>query len=178
MSALLEAVDVSVHFPTQSGLVRAVVGVSLAIAAGEVVALVGESGSGKSTLGFAMAGLQPATKGEIRHQGKALDRKLWRRVRGEVQIVFQDPFGALDPRMLVGDIIAEPLRLQRLGNGVERQARVAALGLAQLAAHLAAYLIGGEWLAEERFDHRIGMAKGLGKLTWRAPIGFIDEKAA
>ena len=58
------------------------------------------------------------------------------------------------------------------------QARVAALGLAQLAAHLAAYLIGGEWLAEERFDHRIGMAKGLGKLTWRAPIGFIDEKAA
>ena len=75
MSALLEAVDVSVHFPTQSGLVRAVDGVSLAIAAGEVVALVGESGSGKSTLGFAMAGLQPATKGEIRHQGKALDRK-------------------------------------------------------------------------------------------------------
>ena len=58
------------------------------------------------------------------------------------------------------------------------QARVAALGLAQIGVHLAAYLIGGEWLAEERFDHRIGMAKGLGKLTWRAPIGFIDEKAA
>jgi len=58
------------------------------------------------------------------------------------------------------------------------QARVAALGLAQIAVHLGAYLIGGEWLAEERFDHRIGMAKGLGKLTWRAPIGFIDEKAA
>ena len=58
------------------------------------------------------------------------------------------------------------------------QARVAALGLAQIAVHLAAYVIGGEWLTEERFDHRIGMAKGLGKLTWRAPIGFIDEKAA
>jgi succinoglycan biosynthesis protein ExoM len=58
------------------------------------------------------------------------------------------------------------------------QARVSALGLAQFAVHLGLYLIGGEWLAEERFDHRIGMAKGLGKLTWRAPIGFIDEKAA
>ena len=57
------------------------------------------------------------------------------------------------------------------------QARVVALGLAQFAVHLASYLIGGEWLAEESFDHRIGMAKGLGKLTWRAPIGFIDEKA-
>jgi succinoglycan biosynthesis protein ExoM len=58
------------------------------------------------------------------------------------------------------------------------QAKVSALGLAQFAVHLSLYLIGGEWLAEERFDHRIGMAKGLGKLTWRAPIGFIDEKAA
>jgi succinoglycan biosynthesis protein ExoM len=58
------------------------------------------------------------------------------------------------------------------------QAKVSALGLAQFTVHLGLYLIGGEWLAEERFDHRIGMAKGLGKLTWRAPIGFIDEKAA
>ena len=127
MTALLEAVDVSVHFPTQAGLVLAVDGVSLAIGPGEVVGLVGESGSGKSTLGFAMAGLQPTTRGEIRHLGKKLDRALWKTVRGEVQIVFQDPFGALDPRMLVGDIIAEPLRLQRLGNAAERQARVAAL---------------------------------------------------
>ena len=58
------------------------------------------------------------------------------------------------------------------------QLRVAALGLAQMAVHAGLYLATGEWLRQDRFEHRIGMAKGLGKLTWRAPIGFIDEKAA
>jgi succinoglycan biosynthesis protein ExoM len=58
------------------------------------------------------------------------------------------------------------------------RAKVSLLGLAQFAVHAGLYLASGEWLARRRFDHRIGMAKGLGKLTWRAPIGFIDEKAA
>ena len=127
MTALLEARDVSVHFSTAAGVVRAVEGVSLAVQPGEVLALVGESGSGKSTLGFTMAGLQTPTRGQVLHEGRLLDRALWRQIRREVQIVFQDPFGALDPRMLVGDIIAEPLRLQRLGNATERAARVAQL---------------------------------------------------
>jgi succinoglycan biosynthesis protein ExoM len=56
-------------------------------------------------------------------------------------------------------------------------AKVSLLGMAQLAVHAALYALGGEWRARGRFEHRIGMAKGLGKLTWRAPIGFIDEKA-
>ena len=127
MSPLLEARDISVQFPTAAGLVRAVEGVSLAVQPGEVLALVGESGSGKSTVGFVLAGLQTPTRGQVLHDGRVLDRAVWRQIRREVQIVFQDPFGALDPRMLVGDIIAEPLRLQRLGNAVERAARVALL---------------------------------------------------
>jgi hypothetical protein len=52
------------------------------------------------------------------------------------------------------------------------------LGLAQIAVHAGLYMVSGEWLSGDRFDNRIGMAKGLGKLTYRAPIGFIDEKAA
>ena len=58
------------------------------------------------------------------------------------------------------------------------QARVSLLGLAQFAVHAGLYVVSAEWLRRNSFDHRIGMAKGLGKLTWRAPIGFIDEKAA
>ena len=127
MSDLLQARDISVHFPSRAGLVRAVEHVSLAIAPGEVLALVGESGSGKSTLGFTLAGLQPPTFGSVAYGGRVLDRAGWRAVRRDIQIVFQDPFGALDPRMLVGDIIAEPLRVQRIGSVMERRARVVAL---------------------------------------------------
>ncbi len=124
MTALLEAIDVSVHFATRAGTVRAVEGVSLAVAAGEVLALVGESGSGKSTLGFTLAGLQSPTSGAVAYAGRGLDRAGWRSVRRDIQIVFQDPFGALDPRMLVGDIIGEPLRVQQIGTAAERRARV------------------------------------------------------
>ena len=127
MTALLEARDVSVHFPTRAGIVRAVDAVSLAVAPGEVLALVGESGSGKSTLGFTLAGLQTPTTGVVAYGGRVLDRGGWRAVRRDIQLVFQDPFGALDPRMLVGDIIAEPLRVQRIGSVSERRARVAQL---------------------------------------------------
>jgi oligopeptide/dipeptide ABC transporter ATP-binding protein len=127
MTTLLEVVDISVHFQTQSGFVKAVDCVSLTVGDGEVVALVGESGSGKTTLGYALAGLLQPTSGQVRHRGAALNRALWKTVRGEVQLVFQDPFGALDPRMLVGDIIAEPMKMQRIGGAAERRARVVAL---------------------------------------------------
>ena len=117
-TTVLSAQDVRVHFPIRRGLlrrvvghVRAVDGVSVAVRAGETVGLVGESGSGKSTMGFACLRLQPAT-GRIRfetHDLAALDRRSLRRLRSRMQIVFQDPFGSLSPRLSVGEIVAEGL---------------------------------------------------------------------
>lgn len=116
---LLEVEDVHVWFPVRRGIfsrvknyVKAVQGVSLKIQPGEVVGLVGESGCGKSTLARAIMMLQPPIQGKIRLEGKDLyklsgDEK--RRVRRDVQIVFQDPYASLNPRMPVFDIITEGL---------------------------------------------------------------------
>lgn len=128
MSELLGIEDLSVHFPASGGrVVRAVEQVSLSIAAGETLALVGESGSGKSTLGFAVAGLQAPTSGSLRFEGVALTASTWPAARRKIQIVFQDPFGALDPRMPISSIIAEPLLIQRIGTAESRRARAAEL---------------------------------------------------
>ncbi|MER7071401.1 oligopeptide/dipeptide ABC transporter ATP-binding protein [Terrabacter sp. NPDC000476] len=117
--------DLVMHF----GPVRAVDGVSLAIRAGAVTALVGESGSGKSTVGRCVVRLLEPTSGTVRLAGvdvTSLSRRRLREHRRTVSIVFQDPAGSLDPRMLVGDVVAEPLRLSagRLRRQ-EREARVA-----------------------------------------------------
>ena len=132
---LIEAAHVKVHFPIRRGVLRRTVGhvravddVSLIVHAGETVALVGESGSGKSTLGYALAALQDA-EGAIRFRGESFpcpDRKRMRHLRAEVQIVFQDPFGSLSPRMSVAEIIAEGLAVhaKHLARH-EREARVA-----------------------------------------------------
>jgi microcin C transport system ATP-binding protein len=132
----LEAQDLAVHFPIQRGIlrrtighVRAVDGVSITVRRGETVGLVGESGSGKTTLGFALLGLARA-EGRILFEGTdllTLDRRAWRRMRARMQIVFQDPYGSLSPRMSVGEIVAEGLRVhaRELSQG-ERMARVAA----------------------------------------------------
>ncbi len=114
MTALLEARDVSVRFPLGGSwfgprqILRAVENVSFDISAGETLALVGESGSGKTTLGHAVSGLRKPTGGSVTFRGAPVQRA------GEkpIQLVFQDPFSALDPRMLVGDIVAEPLRIK------------------------------------------------------------------
>ena len=133
MTALLSVEHVSVHFPHGGGLftkprvLRAVEDVSFAIEPGESLALVGESGSGKTTLGHVVAGLRAPTAGGIRFQGQALDRTTRRRAQRSIQMVFQDPFGALDPRMPVSAIIAEPLRIQRIGSARDREARAAEL---------------------------------------------------
>jgi microcin C transport system ATP-binding protein len=133
---LLQANDVKVHFAIRRGIlrravgyVRAVDGVSVAVREGETVGLVGESGSGKTTMALAALRLEHAT-GRIAYAGEniaMLDGRSLRRLRARMQIVFQDPYGSLSPRMPVGDIIAEGLlvhepRLTR----AERMRRVAA----------------------------------------------------
>ncbi len=132
---LCEAIDLKVHFPIRRGIlrrtighIRAVDGVSLTVHAGETVALVGESGSGKSTMGYALAALQDA-EGSITFRGEPIpgtDRARLRRLRAEFQIVFQDPFGSLSPRLSVGEIIAEGLSVHASHlRRPEREARVA-----------------------------------------------------
>ncbi len=105
MTPLLEVEEVSVRF----GPVRAVDGVSLRMAAGEVLALVGESGSGKTTLVRAIQGLQSPSAGAIRLEGDAIDRVR----RRQIQMVFQDPTGALNPRQTIYEVVAEGLRIRR-----------------------------------------------------------------
>jgi microcin C transport system ATP-binding protein len=110
------------------GFVRAVDGVSIAVHAGETVGLVGESGSGKSTMGFASLRLL-AADGHVAFEGKELgklDKRALRRLRARMQIVFQDPFGSLSPRLSVGEIVAEGLSVHepRLSRA-ERDMRVA-----------------------------------------------------
>jgi oligopeptide/dipeptide ABC transporter ATP-binding protein len=133
MNPLLDIESVSVHFPMRMGMfsrpvsLRAVEGVSLSIGDRETLALVGESGSGKTTLGHVVAGLRVPSAGRLMYRGAPLVR----RRQAPIQIVFQDPFSALNPRMLVSDIVAEPLRLAGGFSASDRLERVAAL-LAQV----------------------------------------------
>ena len=128
MSApLLSVQDLSVTFPVQPrgawpwtppDLLRAVMGVSFDLDAGETLGIVGESGSGKSTLARAIIGTVPASGGRVLWRGgdlAALSPGARRRHRAEAQMVFQDPLAALNPRMTVGSIIAEPLRTHHPG---------------------------------------------------------------
>jgi oligopeptide transport system ATP-binding protein len=126
MTPLLEVNYLVKHF----GAVRAVDGVSLAIYPGETLALVGESGCGKSTLGRCVLRLIEPTAGGVRFGGRdvlSLSRGDLRDLRREMQIVFQDPFAALNPRMTVGQSVAEPLLVHRLCPKNEFPKRVAAL---------------------------------------------------
>ncbi|HEY0181932.1 MAG TPA: oligopeptide/dipeptide ABC transporter ATP-binding protein [Rhodopila sp.] len=124
----LVALDgIRVRFPAGRRTLTAVENVSLHVDPGETLALVGESGSGKSTLGNVVAGLQQPTAGTMRFRGQLLDKATTRAAQRAIQIIFQDPFGALDPRMPVSAIIAEPLLIQRIGTAAERASRTADL---------------------------------------------------
>jgi oligopeptide/dipeptide ABC transporter ATP-binding protein len=134
---VLRVTDLKKHFPIRSTIlkrtlaqVQAVDGVSFDVYAGETLGLVGESGCGKSTTGRAVLNLQPATSGSVVFEGRelvGLSRRQMRPLRRHIQLVFQDPYASLDPRMQVSRIIAEPLVIHKLASGTELRRRVAEL---------------------------------------------------
>ncbi len=130
--AVLNVTDLHKHFPIRKGIliergvgeVRAVDGVSFEIGEGETLGLVGESGSGKSTTGYCVLQLLRPTSGSVEFMGKeltALRREEIRRMRREMQIIFQDPYSSLDPRMTVGNIVGEPLEVHGMGTRRSRR---------------------------------------------------------
>ena len=128
---LLEAENLVKEFPARRGKVHAVSDVSLCIYRGETLALVGESGCGKSTLGRMLLRLIEPTSGRLRYDGQnllALKPKKMREMRRRMQIIFQDPYASLNPRMSIGRIIEEPLLTHKIGeNRQERQSIVHSL---------------------------------------------------
>jgi oligopeptide/dipeptide ABC transporter ATP-binding protein len=128
MTALLEVRDLVKHFQIGRGLVRAVDGVSFSIERGETLGLVGESGCGKTTTGRCILQLERPTAGQVLFEGRDLLKASpaeMRAVRRKMQVIFQDPYSSLNPRMTVGQIIAEPLAVHGIVTGAAaRAARV------------------------------------------------------
>jgi oligopeptide transport system ATP-binding protein len=132
---LLRVEDLKMYFPITSGLifqrevgrVHAVDGVGFELRQGETLGLVGESGCGKSTTGRAILQLYKPTSGHVYYEGTdltTLDQEQMRKMRRRMQIIFQDPYASLNPRMTINDIISEPLRVHNLFPGKERRKRV------------------------------------------------------
>jgi oligopeptide transport system ATP-binding protein len=132
---LLQVKDLRKEFPVRSGFliqrvtrtVKAVDGVSFSIREGRTLGLVGESGSGKSTTGYCVLQLLKPTAGSVRFKGTELTTVGGgdlRRLRRDMQIVFQDPYSSLDPRMTVGGIVSEPLEIHGIGSRRDRRSRV------------------------------------------------------
>jgi len=171
---LLEVEDLYKWFPMERGrTVKAINGIAFTIGRGEAVALVGESGSGKTTAGRCLVRLLEPTRGRIVFDGRdvlAMDQKAFRQLRPRIQMVFQEPYDSLSPRMRVGRQVAEPLRMLRELSTAERQDRVVeALEMVRLGAG-----------ALERYPHqfsageqqRIGIARAL---VTRPDLVVLDE---
>lgn len=167
---LLEVRDLKKHFPVTRGIVfqrtialnKAVDGVSFQIHRGETLGLVGESGCGKTTLGRVVLRLLEATSGEVFFEGRnvlELSNQEMRELRRDMQIIFQDPYASLNPRMTVGDIIGEPLLIHGLARGKALEERVKELlGVVGLSAqHARRYP--HEFSGGQR--QRIGVARAL-----------------
>ena len=164
MITLLKVNNVSKDYPSRDGrgIVKAVNDVSLSLTAGKTLGIVGESGCGKSTLARLILRLIEATEGEVWFDGadlRKLNASAMRAKRRDIQIVFQDPFASLDPRMTVASIISEPLDIHSIGTRKERQAKVADL----------LKLVGLDPTAGEKYPHefsggqrqRIGIARAI-----------------
>lgn len=134
---LVEVDNLKTWFPIKTGLfrktvghVKAVDGVSLKIQPGKTLGLVGESGCGKTTVGRTMLRLIPATSGNVKFDGKDVftqPRKAMRQLRSDMQLIFQDPYGSLNPRMSIGDIVAEGIRAHRIVKPSQRADRISEL---------------------------------------------------
>mgnify|MGYP000580864072 CR=1 FL=1 len=184
---LLEVQDLRVHFPIVRGFpvartvgaVKAVDGISFNVPRGETVGLVGESGCGKSTTGLAIIRLNPITDGRVRFDGQDLAElrgEDMRRLRQKMQMVFQDPYASLNPRMTVEDIIGEPLEVHGLARGAARRERVREL----------LQVVGLDPRVHTRYPHefsggqrqRIGIARALASdpvfLVCDEPISALD----
>ncbi len=127
---ILESTDLKKHFPVRKGFfqrvtgqVQAVDGVSLSVAPGETLGIVGESGCGKSTVGRMLTRLLDPTAGEVRLRGVNVADVQEDNLRRDVQIIFQDPYSSLNPRMTAGEIVIEPLIIHKIGTPEERKAR-------------------------------------------------------
>src|SRR5690606_8476750 len=185
---ILRVENLAVHFPVlsgtfirrQVGAVKAVDGVSFGLRRGETLGLVGESGCGKSTTGLAILRMVPVTRGRIVYEGEDIthhDRRRLRQFRRHVQMVYQDPYGSLNPRMRVRDIIAEPLEVHGLaGSRAEMRERIdAILATVGLLPYMA-----------DRYPHefsggqrqRIGIARALALepnlLICDEPVSALD----
>ncbi|MFV1959673.1 MAG: ABC transporter ATP-binding protein [Planctomycetota bacterium] len=176
---LLVVEGLEVRYSTPQGPVHAVRGVDLALGTGETLALVGESGCGKSTLARAIVGLVRPAAGRIRlggHDLVGLSRSAWRPHRRHLQMLFQDPYASLDPRMTVASILAEPLRVHAVASGAELERRVLdlmdAVGLdASLRGRYPHEFSGGQ-------RQRIGLARALALepdvLLLDEPVSALD----
>ena len=134
VAPLLEVEDLQKHYPVRGGVwgrtigtIRAVAGVSFSLLPGQTLGLVGESGCGKSTLGRTLMRLEEPTAGSVRFEGRDLAHASPASLFGlrrDIQMVFQDPYSSLNPRMTVGEIVREPLVVHRIGSRAEQTARV------------------------------------------------------